>query len=336
MNSLDEFDSNLFTNNLDFLLKRTVDNLLTNIDLIEFDINLVKEVINDLVLECQQLYTTFAFEFHFLTGKESAWINQLTGNTQIQEQHLVLINMYLELVPEFCDQFPKLVILNSCSGDILQCWYYLKQNIPNKQQQSMDLDVHLDRPVLDRDSWYLISSTWYKAWLKYVYTTDTVSNRQSFPVPIDNRSLLQGMCIKSHLCQMFHYHLIPEEKWQYLISWYGIATKSIPIRRIAVRMSLISTQPIIEIYPIRVKCSILNTGSWEIIRASRMETVYELLERVKLALKIVCNRNNSISIYKVTLNDIELLTDLDQQLENAKFLDGQEVFVQLRNEHRVF
>ena len=129
---------------------------------------------------------------------------------------------------------------------------------------------------------------------------------------------------------MIDYHLIPEEKFQFLLSWYGLAQSSTVIRRIAVYMGLISWESIIEIYPLKLKCSILGNESWIDIYVSRSETVYDLLERSKLALQLASFPNNLILVYKCTYKEKQLLSDLDKQLEEVKLFSGQEICVELK------
>ena len=193
---MNKINSNLFSHDLDILLETTVTNLFSDFfsypEFSEFENSLVKEVIKDLALECKMLYSTFAFEFHLLTGRTSEWMKFASNN--IQQLYLVLVNTYLELIPQFCEKFPKLVIMSSCSGDMLRCCYVIRVQPPGKKEECMDLDTLLDRPVFNRDSWYLVSTEWFKKWLKYVYST--CDQEGQFPGPIDNTSLMEGICIK--------------------------------------------------------------------------------------------------------------------------------------------
>ena len=327
---MNKINSNLFSHDLDVLLETTVTNIFSNLlsgpEFSEFEYKLIKEVVMDLALECKTLYSAFAFEFHLLTGKRSEWMK--FANIHIQQIHLTLVNTYLRFIPVFCEKFPKLVIMNSCSGDLLRCCYVIKVQPPGRKEECMGLNTFLDRPVFDRDSWYLVNTEWFKKWVKYVYST--CDEEGQFPGPIDNSSLMEGFCIKPKLSLMIDYHMIPEEKFQFLLSWYGLAQSSVAIRRIAVSMSLISLKSIIEIYPMRLMCSIIGRDSWVNIHVSRSETVSDLVERSKLALQLVSIPNRFILVYKCTSKGNELLSDLDKQLEKVHLLYGQEIFVELK------
>ena len=323
---MNQINSSLFSHDLDILLENSVTNLSSYLfsdpEFSEFEDKLIKEVIMDLALECKMRYSTFAFEFHLLTGKRSEWMK--FANNNIQQIYLALVNTYLRFIPVFCEKFPKLVIMNSCSGDLLRCCYVIKVQPPGRKEECMDLNIFLDRPVLNRDSWYLVSTEWFKEWKKYVY------EEGQFPGPIDNSSLMEGFCIKPYLSHIIDYNLIPEEKYQFLLSWYGLAQSNIVIRRIAVSMSSITQQSIIEIYPVKLMCSILGRETWINIHVSRSETVYDLLERSKLALQLVSIPNRSILVYKRTYKGNELLSDLDKQLEEFKLFSVQEICIELQ------
>ena len=325
--------SNFLDIKLDKILQKSVNKILADISSTfasEFDLNLVREVVNDLATECYALYSNFASEFHLLTGKDNGWVSFITSNIQIKQSYFALVERYLELVPNLCEEFPKLLILNSYSGNLLECRYYTREPMPNKQQQSLLLDCHLDKPIINRDEWYLVSTNWFKSWMKYTRSTATSDTPIEAPGPIDNSSLLQGLTLNPYLTPIIDFQLIPVEKWGELLSWYGLSASSIAIRRIALRMSVISLQSTIEIFPIYVKCSVIGREGCEVIRIGRTESVCDLLDKVKFALKIQSRPRNGIFIYKCTHEGNELLTDPGEQLEHANFLNRQDVCVELR------
>ena len=206
--------------------------------------------------------------FTYSTGKLHKWIKYTDMYTQIQHLNFAIVETFLNFVPVFCDAFPLMSIFNS---------------MPSQQQQCLFLDEYLDKPVVNRDEWYVISVNWSKSWMKY---TRSSVNIYEFPSPIDNNALLDGLILKLNLAQIIDYQPIPSEEWEELLSCYGLSVSSVAIGTVTVeRIAMLF--PFIN-RSVSYSCQMLcNWERWlSKLKMGRRDKVSDLIATIKLALKI--------------------------------------------------
>ena len=141
---------------------------------------------------------------------------------------------------------------------MLVCWYH-------SSHWKTSLAVHMKDTIRDLlrtqlregDKWYLISTTWFRKWKKYVGCINTISmgKPSAKPGPIDNSSLFEegSEALKENLVDEQEYVLVPEEAWTKLVSWYGLAEGQKPILRHVIKQGSFIDRLKVEVYLMNLK-----------------------------------------------------------------------------------
>ncbi|MCI4377412.1 hypothetical protein PGIGA_G00203290 [Pangasianodon gigas] len=164
------------------------------------------------------------------------------------EDHLHLLKVCLTLfTPTSTSNWDKIEINSSLSvEDVKRDLLHLQQSVNNTTKrmsglrtldyQKEEIKRLLKTPLRKGDTWYLVDSSWFKTWKKYVgfdsWDTASLGGRTFYPGPVDNSGLLKdSLSIKEYLICELDYILLPKEAWGKLISWYGLTENQKPIAR---------------------------------------------------------------------------------------------------------
>ncbi|XP_052409162.1 ubiquitin carboxyl-terminal hydrolase 15 isoform X4 [Carassius gibelio] len=106
------------------------------------------------------------------------------------------------------------------------------------ETQKTEMEALLKTPLRKAETWYLVDSSWFKKWKKYVgfdsWDMNVKGSQIVFPGPVDNSGLFRDwdmLDIKEHLIDELDYYLVPTEGWKKLVSWYGLKDGQEPIAR---------------------------------------------------------------------------------------------------------
>ena len=87
-----------------------------------------------------------------------------------------------------------------------------------------------------------------------------------------------GEILNEHLHEELHYTLVPEEAWEKLVGWYGMADDSRPIARKVVEYGMYTKHLKVEVYILKFKlCVYPKLDEHVIEELSRLDTVCEYI-----------------------------------------------------------
>lgn len=126
---------------------------------------------------------------------------------------------------------------------------------PTGQQQLDTIRPMKNRPLHARDTWYLVSRSWYRRW-----DAACAERRDSDPTektdipigPVDNSDLLDQDStpafaqLRPQINEHVDYEMLPEEGWNLLVGWYGVTG---PVFARQVIEGLSEGQESVEFYP---------------------------------------------------------------------------------------
>lgn len=165
-------------------------------------------------------------------------------------------------------------------------------NVPIPAQQIRlvkDLiDEAEEMPIEAGSVWYLVSSRWINAWIRWCNENPKGSDSEEFPA-MDNSALVDEenfhmnddlIAIKWGVREQRDYITIPESAWSHLQRWYG--TEGHIIKRNAYEYAKGETR--IEIFLASVDFVFVPSGLEECIQLSHSNTVKDLKEGVRVLL----------------------------------------------------
>jgi len=191
---------------------------------------------------------------------------------------------------------------------------------------------------------YLVDFHWFKQWKKYVgFDTGDQSgagDEQNNPGPIYNSGLFQAdaFTLKEHLRKERDYTcmLLPEEGWFKLVSWYGVTSDQQALPRKVVEHGPYRKNLTVEVYLREVKLSQYSDPQTLITREFRGgDTIGHVMSEMKKVFNIpqdtktrvwYMNQNNYMSY------SMQLLTNLEQKVQDADLFQGQVLIIEQKNE----
>jgi hypothetical protein len=98
--------------------------------------------------------------------------------------------------------------------------------IPDKKEQKELIKKIIKKDLVEGDIWYLIDSSWFNNWKKYINFDDEESKETNeFPGPIDNSSLClpnstkENPKLRKFIHENINYIFVNEEVGRYLYEW---------------------------------------------------------------------------------------------------------------------
>ena len=185
------------------------------------------------------------------------------------------------------------------------------------------------------DFWYLLDIHWYKQWKKYIeYACCEKTNESEHPGPIDNSPLYQvgGTKLKEHLLDGSDYKLINESGWKCAVAWYGIIADQQPIKRTVVEQGIYNKQTKVEVYLIELKLSLFTDLERVYVKEfSKCTTIGDIVEEMKTMFGI--NDEETRVWNKFMTNTYELVTKMEQTLQDSGIGSGQMLVLEQKNEN---
>ncbi|KAK2915730.1 hypothetical protein Q8A67_000104 [Cirrhinus molitorella] len=204
--------------------------------------------------------------------------------------------------------------------------------------QKAEIAELLIMPLRKADTWYLVDSTWFRKWKKYVgfnsWDVHEIGSHNIFPGPVDNSGLLTDeLDIKEHLIDELDYILLPIEGWKKLVSWYGLKDEQEPIARKVVEMGMFVKHCKVEVYLIELKlCEDSNMDKIVSRRFSKADTI-RIIEQEMRKLFSVPDEKETRLWNKYMSNQFEKLTNLDSTVQDAGLFQGQVIVIEQKNEY---
>ncbi|KAJ8458085.1 hypothetical protein OPV22_031011 [Ensete ventricosum] len=213
-----------------------------------------------------------------------------------------------------------------------------------------DITIAAESLAKEGDTFFLISQRWWQHWLDYVnqdMTSSSVNGSSSYgahhhdsasssakrPSAIDNSDLIydatskvSNVEIELHdtLVEGRDYILLPQQIWEKLHGWYG-GGPTLP--RKAINTGLSQTDLAIEVYPLRLRLTLMPKEERAIIRISKKETVGELHKK-------------ACEVFDLTLDQVciwdyygeqkhALMDNMDKTLDDANIQMDQDILVEV-------
>lgn len=185
------------------------------------------------------------------------------------------------------------------------------------------------------DCWYLLDIHWYKQWKKYIeFACAGKANDTEHPGPIDNSPLYQvaGTKLREHLLDGSDYKLINEIGWKSAVAWYGVIADQQPIRRTVVEQGIYNKQTKVEVYLIELKLSLFtDLERVHIKEFSKCTTIGDIVEKMRTMFGI---REEETRVWnKFMTNTYELITKMEQTLQDSGIGSGQMLVLEQKNEN---
>ena len=154
----------------------------------------------------------------------------------------------------------------------------------------------LKTPLKEGDTWYLISTTWFRKWKKYVGCLDakSVGKPSAKLESIDNSSLFKDESqniLKENLTDESDYVLVPKEAWTTLVSWYGLAHGQQPIPRHVIQEDRVMEHLKVEVYFMKLKmCHYQQMDDICSYMFSHASTIRELEQKMRSVFQVVVTK----------------------------------------------
>ncbi|XP_071123140.1 ubiquitin carboxyl-terminal hydrolase 15-like [Mytilus edulis] len=103
------------------------------------------------------------------------------------------------------------------------------------ESQKTEIRDLLNTPLVKGDKWYLLATSWFKQWKKYVgyesWNAFNVDEIEEHPGLIDNSPILEDDTgkLQERLVDELDYQLVPLDAWNKLVSCYGILNDQVII-----------------------------------------------------------------------------------------------------------
>ncbi|URE22780.1 ubiquitin carboxyl-terminal hydrolase [Musa troglodytarum] len=213
-----------------------------------------------------------------------------------------------------------------------------------------DITIAAESLAKEGDTFFLISQRWWQHWLDYVnqdMTSSSVSGSSSYgahhhdsasssakrPSAIDNSDLIYDATSKGSnveielhdtLVEGRDYILLPQQIWEKLHGWYG-GGPTLP--RKAINTGLSQTDLAIEVYPLRLRLTLMPKGERAIIRISKKETVGELHKKACEVFDLILDQVCIWDYYGEQKH--ALMDNMDKTLDDANIQMDQDILVEV-------
>ncbi|ROL45456.1 Ubiquitin carboxyl-terminal hydrolase 15 [Anabarilius grahami] len=204
------------------------------------------------------------------------------------------------------------------------------------ETQREEIATLLKTPLCRGETWYLVSSDWFKQWKKYVgFDRRQTGDRNISPGPVNNYSLFKvgdKLDIKEHLIDELDYIMVPTEGWNKLVRWYGLTDGQEPVARKVVLVGMFVKHHKVEVYLTKLNlCENSNMDSIVTRRFSKADTI-DTIEREMRKLFSIPDEKETRLWNKYMNNRFELLNKLNSTILEAGLFDGQVLVVEQKNE----
>ncbi|CAL9085118.1 unnamed protein product [Musa acuminata var. zebrina] len=213
-----------------------------------------------------------------------------------------------------------------------------------------DITIAAESLAKEGDTFFLISQRWWQQWLDYVnqdMTSSSVNGSSSYgahhhdsasssakrPSAIDNSDLIYDATSKGSnveielhdtLVEGRDYILLPQQIWEKLHGWYG-GGPTLPRKAINTGLSL--TDLAIEVYPLRLRLTLMPKGERAIIRISKKETVGELHKKACEVFDLIVDQVCIWDYYGEQKH--ALMDNMDKTLDDANIQMDQDILVEV-------
>ncbi|XP_060780161.1 uncharacterized protein LOC132888139 isoform X2 [Neoarius graeffei] len=200
--------------------------------------------------------------------------------------------------------------------------------------QKEEIGRLLKTPLQKGDTWYLVDSSWFKTWKKYVGfdSWDMLGYQTCHPGPVDNSGLLtDSLSLKEHLIEDLDYILLPKEAWGKLISWYGLTEHQKPIARKVVEQGMFLKHCKVEVYLTEVRlCEFSNVDQSIRRQFSKVDTVACIEKEMHKIFNIPDGKKTRLWL-KYISNTYAHLSNPGSSVQDAGIYHGQVVLVEQIN-----
>ncbi|VDI16745.1 ubiquitin carboxyl-terminal hydrolase 4/11/15 [Mytilus galloprovincialis] len=212
----------------------------------------------------------------------------------------------------------------------------------NLESQKTEIRDLLEIPLVKGDKWYLLATSWFKQWKKYVgyesWDAFNIGQQEAHPGLLDNSSLLEDCTgiLKEHLINELDYQLVPLNAWNKLVSCYGLLNDQVPVERYVIEQGQFVKHCKVEVYLLELKICQKQFQSGIInISMSRVDIIGDVLEsirvifdvpfdvEIRLFYKYMSNSYKNLSRMESTLQEAELYSGQNAGLYLSKLLPGQ-------------
>ncbi|XP_060780170.1 ubiquitin carboxyl-terminal hydrolase 15-like isoform X3 [Neoarius graeffei] len=276
------------------------------------------------------------------------------------EDHIHLLQAYFTLsTPPSTDTWDQIIINSSLNvKDMVKDLLHLQESINNIAEKmpgakrhatsisacmypAVPLDCQkeeigrlLKTPLQKGDTWYLVDSSWFKTWKKYVGfdSWDMLGYQTCHPGPVDNSGLLtDSLSLKEHLIEDLDYILLPKEAWGKLISWYGLTEHQKPIARKVVEQGMFLKHCKVEVYLTEVRlCEFSNVDQSIRRQFSKVDTVACIEKEMHKIFNIPDGKKTRLWL-KYISNTYAHLSNPGSSVQDAGIYHGQVVLVEQIN-----
>ncbi|KAK9976730.1 hypothetical protein ABG768_021935 [Culter alburnus] len=195
------------------------------------------------------------------------------------------------------------------------------------ETQREEIATLLKTPLCRGETWYLVSSDWFKQWKKYVgFDRRQTGDQNISPGPVNNYSLFNvgdKMDLKEHLIDELDYIAVPTEGWNKLVRWYGLTDGQEPISRKVVLVGMFVKHYKVEVYLTKLNlCENSNMDNIVTRRFSKVDTI-DTIEREMRKLFSIPDEKETRLWNKYMNNRFEPLNKLNSTVSDAGLFDGQ-------------
>lgn len=191
-------------------------------------------------------------------------------------------------------------------------------------------------PLQKGDTWYLVGSSWFKTWKKYVgfdsWDTASLGDQTFHPGPVDNSGLLRdSVSLNEYLIDELDYTLLPKQAWGKLISWYGLTEHQKPIVRKVVEHGMFVKHCKVEVYLTKlILCEFSNMDqsiSWQFSQADTVACIEKEMHKI---FNIPGGKKTRLWT-KYMSNRYECLSNPGSSIQDAGLFHGQVVLIEQIN-----
>ncbi|XP_032242140.2 ubiquitin carboxyl-terminal hydrolase 4 [Nematostella vectensis] len=211
-------------------------------------------------------------------------------------------------------------------------------SLPDLETQKNDIKELINTTLQKGDTWYLIDCRWFKHWKKFVgfdsWDVYGAGEAVNNPGPLDNSNLFTDdrVTLKDHLIDELDYNLVPEAAWHKLVSWYGLVNDQQPISRQVVEHGMYVRHCKVEVYLMEFKlCENSDMDTVVTQQFSKGDTIGHIVSTMKNLFSIP-EESETRLWNKYMSNTFELLSNMEQSVQDAGLYQGQTLVIEQQNE----
>lgn len=191
------------------------------------------------------------------------------------------------------------------------------------------------------DTYYIVSTNWYKRWKDYVrydwYSSNALA-RSGKPGPIDNDNIIEPGSpvgderIRKSAMENYDFVIMSSDCWRTLHHWYG-GGPALPRKVIATGWNNSNLQ--VEIRPLALKvCKSSAINDFLNVSFSKTDTIADLK-------RVMCERLglnvDDVRVWDFyNMSKYKMLEDLKQRLDSAQIIEGQAILLEEKDANGKF